>query len=419
MKKTFLTFIIFALAACNAPEVQTQTAVTGWRAGDGTGSFTAEKRLLKSWPAEGPEKVMVINGIGEGYSSPVISDGKILVAGKRDTLDVLHAYTLKGEKLWETVCGNGWNRSYEQNRSTPRIEGNKVWVATGMAQYVCLDVETGKILWTRDLFKDYGGVPPFFGYSESPLVVNDLVVYNIGGNQTLMVALDKNSGNEVWKTEPFDRDPAYCTSAFITHNGIPMIVSVSANFIFAVNPANGQLLWKFDYAHIENAPDRDTNNNTNTPIYHDGKLFVTSGYNHGAVMLEIAPDGKSVKQVWLNKDFDTQHGGVVKVGNYLYGSTWDSNANGKWLCADWNTGETKYFYQWLNKGVTITADEMLYCYEEKGGTLALVRPVPEKFDVVSSFKVTDGSGSHWAHPVICDGLLYVRHGDALAVYRIK
>ena len=419
MKKTFLTLLLLSFATFWAPSLFAQTGVTGWRAGNGSGSFTAEKGLLKTWPADGPEKVMVINQIGEGYSSPVITRGRILVTGKRDTLDVLMSFTLKGEKLWETVCGSGWVRSYEQTRSTPRVEGNKVWVATGMAQYACLDFETGKILWKRDLFKDYGGVPPFFGYSESPVVVNNLVLYNVGGAKTLMVALDKNSGKEVWKTEPFDKDPAYCTPLFVKHNGVEMIVSVSANFIFAVNPANGQLLWKFDYAHVENAPARDTNNNTNTPLYHEGRIFVTSGYNHGAVMIELAPDGKSVKQVWLNKEFDTQHGGVVKVGNYLYGSTWDSNANGTWLCADWNSGETRYSTQWLNKGVTVTADNMLYCYEEKGGTLALVRPTPEKFDVVSSFKVTDGSGPHWAHPVICDGLLYVRHGNALAVYKIK
>ncbi len=419
MKKAFLTLLLLSFVASWAPSLFAQTGVTGWRASNGSGSFTSEKGLLKTWPAEGPAKVMVINQIGEGYSSPVITRGRILVTGKRDTLDVLMSFTLKGEKLWETVCGSGWVRSYEQTRSTPRVEGNKVWVATGMAQYACLDFETGKILWKRDLFKDYGGVPPFFGYSESPVVVNNLVLYNVGGAKTLMVALDKNSGKEVWKTEPFDKDPAYCTPLFVKHNGVEMIVSVSANFIFAVNPANGQLLWKFDYAHVENAPARDTNNNTNTPLYHEGRIFVTSGYNHGAVMIELAPDGKSVKQVWLNKEFDTQHGGVVKVGNYLYGSTWDSNANGTWLCADWNSGETRYSTQWLNKGVTVTADNMLYCYEEKGGTLALVRPTPEKFDVVSSFKVTDGSGPHWAHPVICDGLLYVRHGNALAVYKIK
>lgn len=419
MKKNHLVFLLFLVLPFLTLPVVAQATVNGWRAGNGTGSFTAESGLLKQWPAEGPEKVMVIRNLGEGYSSPVITRDKILITAKRDTLDVLMAFTLKGEKLWETVCGNGWIRSYEQTRSTPAVEGNKVWVVTGMAQYVCLDVETGKILWKRDLYKEYNGVAPFFGYAESPVVINNLVVFNVGGPKTLMVALDKNSGKEVWKTEPFDKDPSYSTPAFIKHNGIEMIISVSAQYIFGMNPANGQLLWQFNYAKVENAPARDTNNNTNTPLYNNGKIFVNSGYDHGAVMLELAPDGKSVKQLWLNKEFDTHLGGVVKEGNYLFGSTWDSNAGGKWLCADWTTGETKLITATINKGTIIAADKMLYYYVEKGGTMALVKPTPDKLEVVSSFQITDGSGTHWAHPVICNGLLYVRHGDAMAVYKIK
>jgi hypothetical protein len=136
-------------------------------------------------------------------------------------------------------------------------------------------------------------------------------------------------------------------------------------------------------------------------------------------LLKLADDGKSVSVIWTNPDFDNHIGGIVKVGNYLFGSNWKTNTTGNWMCVDWNTGQTMYETKWLNKGPVISADGMLYCIEEKSGNAALVRPTPEKFDIVSSFKIEKGAGPYWAHPAIFDGKLYVRHGECLMVYDLK
>ena len=158
---------------------------------------------------------------------------------------------------------------------------------------------------------------------------------------------------------------------------------------------------------------------TNTPVYKENEIFITSGYNCPSVMLTLAADGKSVSEKWINPTFDCHHHGVVLVDGYLYGSNFYNNSKGKWVCADWNTGEIMYLTDYENKGAVIYADGMLYTYIDKTGTVALVEPSPKGFEPMSSFKMEAGKGPHWAHPTIYNGKLFIRHGEALEVYSIK
>lgn len=405
-------FFLLLMLSCGWLPGQTY----GWRANDGSGMFRQETGLLKQWPAEGPKKIFSISDLPEGYSQPVIVSDKMVVTGKRDTMDVAMLFNLKGDKLWETPYGRSWIRSYDPTRSTARVEGNRVWVTSGMAQVACLDMRSGKIVWKKDLYALYQGEEATYGYSESPLICKDLLIYTVGGKKATVVALNKQTGAEIWRSAVFDK-PAYCTPTYVNHNGTEMYVNVGAKFVFAVSVDSGKLLWTIDYSHWMNP--NDTNNNTNNPIYADGKIAVTSGYNHGTVLIGLSENGTSAMQLWKNEDLDAHHGNMVKVGNYLYGSTWDNNASGKWACIDWTTGKTAYVQAWESKGSIISADGLLYCYEEKNGTLALVRPNPEKFDLISSFRIEGGKGPHWAHPTIHKGVLYVRHGTILNGYAIR
>lgn len=410
----YLNLLLFVSFSLLPVFLQAQTL--GWRANDGSGLYRQESGLMKVWPENGPPAILSITDLPEGYSQPVVTSEKILLTGIRDTMDVVLAYTPDGKKLWETPYGRSWIRSYQLTRTTPRIEGNRVWVTSGMAGVACLDLNSGKILWKKDLYHLYQGEEATFGYSESPLICDNLFIYTIGGKKATVVALNKNTGAEVWRSAVFDK-AAYCTPIFVNHNGTKMYVNVGAKSIFAIAIETGKVLWTIDYTHWMNP--NDTNNNTNNPIYADGKIAVTSGYNHGTVLISLSADGKSATQLWKNEDLDAHHGNMVKVGNYLYGSTWDNNATGKWACVDWKTGKTAYVEAWESKGSIISADGMLYCYEEKNGNVALVRPNPLKFDRVSSFRVQGGRGPHWAHPVIYKGTLYIRHGNTLNAYKIK
>ncbi|TNF46335.1 MAG: alcohol dehydrogenase [Bacteroidetes bacterium] len=407
----FLLFIFFTPALFSQKIIE-------FRGIARSGHFN-ETGLLKQWPDEGPKLFLKIEGIGKGYSHPILVDDIIFVTGiKKDTTDVLSAYNLKGELLWETVYGRSWTKSYTDSRSTPTFEDGKIYVSSGTGQVNCVDAKTGKILWQVDAINDYKGEIYNHGDAENPLIVNDLVVFTTGGEENTMVSLKKTDGSLVWKTKSLGGAKAYASPVLIEHNGLQMILAQTSKNIIAINPANGEIFWHYDLIryHLNR---QGTGANTNPPLYWNGEIFVTSGYDHPGIKLALSPDGKSVQEIWKNDTIDTHHGGVVLVDGNLYASNWKNNANGQWASVNWETGRTNWETEWFNKGSTIYADGMLYIYEEKSGNVALVEPSPENLKIISTFKVTDGEGPHWAHPAIYDRKLFIRHGDALMVYDIQ
>ena len=178
-------------------------------------------------------------------------------------------------------------------------------------------------------------------------------------------------------------------------------------------------MWKINYPAINAATGRVMKNHATTPIYKDGYILIANGYNWVALKLKLSADGNSVEVVWENRNFDPQLGGVVLLGNNIYGTNHMSKPVDTWVCLDWNTGKTLWTSKWYSKGSIISADGMLYLYEEKSGHVALVNPDPAKLDIISEFQITKGEGPFWAHPVISKGRLYIRHGDVLMVYLIK
>ena len=272
-----------------------------------------------------------------------------------------------------------------------------------------------------DAFNKFGGHFATWEIAESLLLVDNKIIYTPGGDKTTIVALDKGTGETVWMSESLHDSTAYVSPLLVHYKNKKMIVNVTANYIFGVDARNGKFLWTYKYSDLErptwhpNAPVI----NTNTPLYHDGQLYVTSGYNHVGAMLRLSPNADEVTLVWSDSTLDNHHGGVVLVDGYIYGSNWINNSNGNWVCLDWNTGKPMYEKRWNTKGSIIAADGMLYCWEERRGNMALVKPTPKDFEIISSFRVRQGSGPHWAHPVIHEGILYIRHGDVLMAYDIS
>ena len=236
-----------------------------------------------------------------------------------------------------------------------------------------------------------------------------------------MVALDKYTGKTVWMSESLHDSTAYVSPLLIQLDHRKIITNVTANHIFGVDAADGRMLWKYKYGDIDRPTwhPRAPIINCNTPVYDNDRVFVTSGYDHVGAIFQLSDDGSRIDFVWKAPALDTHHGGVVHVGGYIYGSNWLSNSKGNWVCLDWQTGNVMYEKEWQTKGSIIAADGMLYCYDERRGNIALVKATPEDFEIVSAFRVTHGSGPHWAHPVIQDGVLYVRHGDVLMAYDIR
>jgi len=381
-------------------------------------AISKETGLLREWPEGGPRLLRSVTGIGKGFSSPSIADGVLYVTGMEDNVEFLSAFDLTGNAKWKKEYGKAYGKSNPDARTTPTVDGDSVYVVSGTGEVVCFDAASGSIKWSVPALDKFGGKQGSWGTAESPLIVDNKVIYTPCGEKTTIVAFDKNTGQTVWASRSLNDQSGYVSPIVVERGGKKLIVTVTGNYIIGVNAENGDIEWQIKYTEIP-PPKSGNDINIVTPLYHDGRIFVTSGYDHTGVMLELSEDGASASVAWWNQDLDTHHGGVVLVDGYIYGSNWINNQNGNWVCLDWDSGETMYEKKWHNKGSIISAEGMLYCYEEKDGNLALVKAAPEDFSIVSSFEITQGEGPHWAHPVISDGVLYIRHGDVLMAYDIK
>jgi len=388
-----------------------------WRGPDRNG-ISKEKGLLKSWPEEGPKLLWSTQGLGKGFSTVSIADGTVYATGLKDDTEHLSAFDLKGNLKWQKPYGEGWTKSFPSARSTPTIDSGNAYVVTTVGIITCLDAKNGQEKWSVNTKDKFNGKLGRWGGAESPLIIGNKVICTPGGDNASLVALDKNNGNTIWTTKELSGINAYCSPIIINRGNKRIIITLIEKAVVGVDADNGKLLWKHDCEKYMGDM-RIRGNHPNTPIYKDGHVYVTSGYDMGGVKLKISDDGTQVSQAWSDKNLDTHHGGVVLLDGFLYGSNWKSNDTGNWLCLDWETGEKQYEQKWNGKGSIAYADGMLYCYEEKKGNVALVKATPEGFDITSSFQVPLGEDQHWAHPVIFDGKLFIRHGDALMVYDIK
>jgi len=374
--------------------------------------------LLKEWPDEGPEIVFVSGGIGRGYSSAVASGELIYVTGTIDSTEYLTALDRKGNQVWQKPYGPSWNQSVPEARCTPAVEGNRVYVLSGLDQMACFNAVSGEEIWNVNIHDEYESNWDMFGVSESLLLVDDKVIATPAGEMTTVIALDKTSGDLVWKSESLGAQRSNMSPALIEHCGKSYIITSTRTHVIGVDPVQGEILWTYHY----NILDDEGENTTilaNTPVYSDSCLWISDGWDRESVMLEIAPDGRSIREKFLDRTFDNQNHGVVLVDGFLYGSNFTDRNSGKWVCMNWHTGEIIWLGEFHNKGPIIYADGMLYVCEEKRGHLALVKASPDSFDIISSFKVSEGSGPYWARPTIYNGTLLVRHGDKLIGYMIR
>jgi outer membrane protein assembly factor BamB len=392
--------------------------IAQWRGPKRDGIYP-ETGLLKKWPDEGPALKVKIEGVGKGYSQAVVYKNNIYITGlKSDSLDIISSYKMTGELIWSKVYAKGWPNTYPDSRCTPTIENDRIYLVGGMGAVVCIDAKSGEILWSQEAHKQFHGEYNKWGIAESVLLTDKAAIYVTGGEETSVVAFDKISGNLFWKTRSLGGPRAYASSALIDWNGSKMILAQTANDLMGINPDNGDILWNFNLLQFH-LGDSGRGANTLTPIFHNGEIFTTSGYDHPATMFTLAKDGKSVTLKWKNEMMDTHHGGVVLIDGNLYGSNWETNSKGKWASINWETGKSNWEKDWFNKGSIISAEGLLYCYDEQRGNVALVQPDASDFKIISTFKVKDGDGPYWAHPSIYNKMLFIRHGNVLLVYDIK
>lgn len=407
-----------ALVFCVLFSLNGYTQTAQWRGPDRSGIFP-ESGLLQEWPKEGPEMILKVDSLGKGFSTPVLEEGIIYLTSKIDEDDYLNAIDLEGNQLYQVKFGKSWENSYPDTRSTPTIDGNNIYVISGSGEIVCVNKKDGEIIWSVYAHEKYNGEIHKWGVAESPLLVDNKVIYTNGGEESSVIAFDKITGDEIWKTESVGGARTYVSPVVYKRDDLRQILASTSENVIGIDPESGEVSWKYEYLPEDPEQKRRAGISTNSAIFKGNEIFISKGYDQYGVMLTVADDGKSVIEKWRTDVLDTHHGHYVNVGDYIYGSTWINNSKGNWACIEWESGEPMYEETWKTKGPIAYADGMLYCWEERTGNFALVKATPEKFDIVSSFKVEDGSGPYWAHPYISDGKLLIRHGDVLMVFNVK
>ena len=408
MKKyLFITVIslLVLLSSCqqrNAGQKELQ-----WR-GENRDGVYHETGLLKEWPPDGPELLWHFEGLGNGFTSAAIAGGKLFITGLDEDDLILFVFDLTGKLLAKKAIGKEWSGSHPGPRSTITVNDGKLYVYTALGTLLCLDEASLLEVWSRDLVADFGARKIQWNYTESPLIVGEKIFITPGGEEHNFIALNKNTGALIWSSPGKGSKSAYCSPKFIDGYSVSLIVTSTADYIIAVNADTGELLWDFPRTN-------KWGSHPNTPHYHNGMIFSTSGHGEGSVMLRLIDGGKAVEQVWHNTEMDNEWGGAVRIDNYIYGA---GHTKPNWYCLDWNTGETKYAVREIGQSNVIDADGMLYVYTTKGN-MHLIKPNPDSLEIVSSFAVTMGTEIHISHSVIHDGVLYIRHGDALMAYKIK
>ena len=388
-----------------------------WRGPGRTGIYN-ESGLMKKWPANGPKLAWEAEGMGMGYSSATVTDDAVYITGRKETNDVLTALTPDGKKKWEVIYGKAWTANHDGTRCTPTFYNGNIFLISGSGDIVCVGKD-GKIKWTKNHYNLYESKPLQFGISESPLAFDNMVIASPGGKKASVVAFDIADGKVIWEADPVEATPQYVNPKLIEYAGKKIIITVMGANILAINAKDGKIIWKVDYVEANTGQPKSYKNHAITPTYRDGEILIANGYNWIALKLKLSADGNSVTKVWENSSFDPQLGGVVLLGDYIFGSTHEAQPADSWACVNWKTGKNMWTTKWYSKGSIISADGMLYLYEEKSGHVALAKPDPAKLDVVSEFQVIKGEGPFWAHPVIKNGKLYIRHGDVLLVYQLK
>ncbi|MGE5424314.1 MAG: PQQ-binding-like beta-propeller repeat protein, partial [Syntrophothermus sp.] len=335
-----------------------------------------------------------------------ISGVKIFVCGEADSTGYLFALDMQGKQLWKTGLGREWMVNFTGPRTTPTVVDSLLYVCNSLGILSCIEVKEGKKLWSVDMQKDLHGINVRFGYSESLLVEGDQVWCTPGGKDTNIVALNRFTGKIQLISKGDGDTTAYCSPRIIHHNGKKILMTLSIHHLVGIDATTGQLLWS-------QLIDKGGDIHCNTPWYENGFIYYVTGGN-GTVKLELSPDGKTLTELWRVATANDVHGGFVKLGDFLYTSQYKPK---RYVSIDTRNGMVADSLK-SEKGVTISAEGMLYCYTEKG-TMMLVRPDNGKMTLVSSFKLPVGTKEFFSNPVIDQGILYIRHQDDLVAYRVR
>lgn len=423
MKRTLTPLLSVVLLALLATNVAAVDDWPFWR-GPNRNDQSEESGLLKSWPEDGPKQLWVNEAGGLGYAGfAVVGDQLFTMGLDGDEEFALCLNADTGKEIWKTTIGprfrNGWG---DGPRSTPSVDGDWVYFMSAAGSLACVKASDGTKKWSVSM-SDFGGVVPKWGYAESPLVDGDQVICTPGGSKTTIVAIDKLTGKTVWRSKPVTSElsdgkrskPAtahYSSVLPVTHNGQRQYIQLLSLAIVGMDAKSGDLLWQSPFpGRIAVIP---------SPIYTNGDVYVTAGYGVGSKKISIA-ENNQVSEQWSSKAMQNHHGQVIKIGDYVYGSSAKA-----FVCQSLEDGSMKWADRSVKKGAISYVDGMFIAVEERSGRVLLLEATPDskpsvkgKFTLSPQSKKRSPRGMIWVHPVVSNGKLYLRDQEYIHCYDLK
>ena len=399
-----------------------------WRGAD-RANRSSETGLFANWGTDGPPLSWTAEGLGSGYASVSVVGQRIFTTGNFSNNQSVVAVDAKtGKVLWTSpISDSAPKHGYDGSRSTPTVDGDKLYVVSSDGAIVCLAASDGKTIWRRDFDEFKGQMMSGWGFSESPLVDGDHVICTPGGRNAIVVALNKETGENVWECslaegknqsdgDNLNEGAGYASAVISEGGGVRQYVQLVGKGLIGVRASDGKLMWR--YSRVGN-----TTANIPTALVDGDYVFTSTGYGTGSALLKLTGDnqgGVKMEEVyWLDgNQLQNKHGGMTLVDGYIYCG--HGNGNGLPICVEMMSGKTAWGPE-RGKGdgetSTIFADGHIV-FRREDGTVILATATPEKFDVIGTFKPVYQEGKTWAHPVIANGMLYLREQGKLMAYRI-
>ncbi len=402
-KMTCIALLLFSTAATAADAPQFM--------GPDRNSKFKDTGLLKAWPEGGPPLAWTGTGIGKGYASAAVVGDTIYLPGMlEDNTGYVFALDLTGKEKWRAPYGPESQDSQAKGpRGTIAVDGDRLYVSSGIGALYCLSAVDGKQIWMVDVKKEFQGQATMWDLSESPLVDGNLVFATPGGPDATVVALDKMTGKTVWTSNANSEPPSYCSAVIFPFGDRKLLTTMTADSVIGIDAKDGTFLWshpkvtKFGIHAV-------------TPVREGNLIYYTAGYGSGGGALEVSPDGSKVTQKWTDLNLDCQHHGIVLLDGHLYGT---GQNNSKLMCLELATGKLAWETDEVTQGAIAYADGMLYVYEgHRKGIVNLVKADPTKYERTGTLTIPNNRDKHWAHPVIAAGHLFIRNAGNLYAYKL-
>ena len=392
-----------------------------WR-GPRRDGISHEKGLLEKWPDDGPKLLWSKDDLGKGWCSPIVVRERLFITGDMGDDMLIYCFDKDGELVWKTKNGKSWTGSYPGSRACCVFSQGRIYQLGSHGRLACLNAADGKEIWAFNILERFGAKNIPWALGECLLVDGPRLIVSPGGNKAIIAALDKQTGKTVWTTPPLDNaaedeHAGHSSPILFRHAGRRVLAQSTSAHGIGIDADSGKLLWT--------VPQKNRfGTNVSTPIYGHGQIYYVTPYAElGRAYLLVAGDGGidsgiDVKHLWTCP-LDTVTGSGLLIGKQLFSSGYSKVKY--WCLVDWQNGETRQKLKDLTTGAAIMADGRVYCQDERGN-VALLKPTPDGMEIVSRFRLPIGPKrvrDAWAHPVLCDGRLYLRYHDGFWCHDVK